>query len=723
MKLIGFRIGPFLAGLSLVVGACSGKVGMSGSPGTGGVGGSCSAGQMMCGGACTAVATDSLNCGACGKTCSIGQTCSNGQCACTNGLLACGSTCVASSAAHCGSCDNACGADQMCANDTCAASCPTGQVACTDGACVAPNGGTALHCGGCTPCPAGATCTNGACVGGTGGTGGADGGTTACTPLPAIQRRLWRLSATQWANAVKDLLNLSSAPMPTNLGGQAEFAFFSDVTLGMDPDFQYALYQQTQDTVLPAILSKIGGAQGAIAPCSGTTASAQTTCAQTFIQTFAKSVFRRPVDSTEVTNLMKVYAQGAMQDYPTGVSLMIQAVLLSPSFVYRTELGPSTLTADATGKFPDTTLTPYEIATQLGFLFLGSTPDAQLMTAADNGGLGTTSGISTQIDRLLGTPKVQANLTSIVLDWFNVRQMFSKPKDTSLLTALAAADQDQPTLENDLYTSTQQFVTELLWTNPSGTVDDLLSSQRFWVNKRLATLFPGLSYSSGAPTSNTTFVKATWPASQGRAGMLTQPAFLWSASDPALTSIVKRGKFIHDDVICQDSLGMPVDLTTPQAVNVISCKSPDGTTTLSACDSEVLKSDARVAYQPCKTCHMQMDPYARVLLNFGPIGNYRTVDEGGHTIDPSVTFVPNSPLAPQMMTGAQAFAQALSASGVLRGCSVQKVASYAIGDMIRTYDTCEVDDLRTQTTGTITSLFKSVALANFLRARAGGTRS
>ena len=75
--------------------------------------------------------------------------------------------------------------------------------------------------------------------------------------------------------------------------------------------------------------------------------------------------------------------------------------------------------------------------------------------------------------------------------------------------------------------------------------------------------------------------------------------------------------------------------------------------TLSACDSEVLKSDARMGNQPCKGCHAQMDPYARVLLNFGPIGDYRTIDEGGHPIDPTVTFVPNSPLAPGMATGAQ----------------------------------------------------------------------
>jgi hypothetical protein len=576
---------------------------------------------------------------------------------------------------------------------------------------------SALNCGGCNqPCTG--TCTNGVCMGGS----GADGGTTACTSLPAIERRLWRVSAAQWSNAVKDLLGLSSAPPLTNLGGEAQFAFFSDVSLGIPPDFQFALYQATQDTVLPAIMSKIGGASGAIAPCSGTTAAAQTTCAQTFIQAFAKKAYRRPVDSTEVTNLMAVYTQGAMQDYPTGIGLMIQAVLITPSFVFRTELGPSTLTADANGNYPNTTLTPYEIATQLGFLFLGSNPDAALMTAADNGSLATASGLGAQIDRLLALPAVQANLTNIMVDWFNVRQMFSKTKDTSLFTALATADQDQPTLENDLYASTQQFVTELLWTNAAGTVDDLLSSQRFWVNKRLATLFPGLTYSNGAPTSNTTFVKATWPTSQGRAGMLTQPAFLWSASDPTLTSIVKRGKFIHDSVICQDAVGMPVDLTTPSAMNVINCKSPDGTMTLSTCDSEVLHSDARMSFQPCKACHSQMDPYARVLLDFGPIGNYRTVDEAGRPIDPTVTFVPNSPLAPQTISGAAAFAQTLASTGVLRGCSVQQMASYAMGEMIQTYNTCEVNDLRAQTNGTITSLFKTVAMADFLRTRTGGTK-
>ena len=156
-------------------------------------------------------------------------------------------------------------------------------------------------------------------------------------------------------------------------------------------------------------------------------------------------------------------------------------------------------------------------------------------------------------------------------------------------------------------------------------------------------------------------------------------------------------------------------------MNVIGCKSPDGTTSLSTCDSEILQSDARMMYQPCKTCHAQMDLYSRVLQNFGPIGNYRTVDEAGRAIDASVTYTA-APLAPNMVTGAQGFGQLLATSGVIKDCSVQKITSYAIGTMIRKYNTCEVNDLRQQTDGTITSLFKQVALASFLRARTGGMK-
>jgi hypothetical protein len=668
---------------------------------------------------------------ACATACGTGQVCQAGQCVCSAGLLSCNGTCVASNAAHCGSCDMMCTGTDVCNAGSCQGMCPTGTTQCSDGSCVSPTGGDAMHCGGCNACPAGATCNAGVCsnvtgtggAGGSSGTGGAGGGTVACTSLPAIPRRLWRLSAEQWGASVKDLLGLTIVPVPTNRGGEAAYAFFSDVTLGVDDQFQFALYQSSQNDVLPAIQSRIGvsGTTGLATCATGATATQQTACAMTFVQALGPKAFRRPLASAEVTDLMTVYAQGAMTDYATGIGLVVQALITSPSYLYRTELGPTTLTADASGNYPDTQLNPYEIASQLGFLFLGSLPDTALTAAAADGTIATPTGLNTQIDRLLTLPAVKANLTNIVIDWFNVRQMFDKGnKDTSLLTALATADRDQTLLTADLYTSTQQFVNDVLWTS-GGTVNDLVTSQKVYMNKRLATLYPGATFAGGAPTSNTTFVLGTWPSSQGRSGMMTQPSFLWSASDPVKTSIVKRGKFIHDDVVCQDVLPPPIDLSTPQAMNVIACKSPDGTMSLSTCDSEVLQSDARMMYSPCKTCHASMDPYARVIQNFGPIGNYRTTDEAGRAIDPSYAFT-QPPLAPMTISGSAAFGQALASTGIIKDCSVQKIASYATGSMIRTYNTCEVNDIRTQTDGTVGSLFKQVALANIMRARKGGAK-
>jgi hypothetical protein len=589
------------------------------------------------------------------------------------------------------------------------------------------NGGSNPGTGGSTTGTGGSTTGSGGSTTGTGGsttgrggsTTGTGGSTVACTPLPPLTRRLWRLSVEQWDAAVQTLLALKTAPLLTSRGGEQPFAFFSDSSLGVDAPMQFDMFGRAED-VLTAIDSTV---TTTIAPCTGTTATAQTTCANSWVSTFAAKAYRRPLDASEVTNLMSVYAQGAMQDYKTGIELMIEAIIISPSFIYRTELG-APATANASGKYPDTTLTPYEVASQLAFTLLGTLPDAALTTAASNGSLGTTAGIQTQIDRLLALPAVQANLTNIVLGWFNISQLFSKTKDTALISALSTAEQDMSGIENDLFTSTQQFVNSIVWSG-SGKIDDLLTSQTVYVNQRLATLYPGLTYPGGkAPTSDSTFVAATWPTSQGRSGMLTQPSYLWSASDSSANSIVKRGKGVHDNVICQDPLGAPVDLSSPMAMAVAACKNPSdpNATPDSTCDSEILKSDARMAYQPCKGCHSQMDPYSRTLQSFGPIGNYRTKDEAGRSIDPSATFVPTSPLAGTTLTGVQALAQAIVSTGVLDGCSVQQMTNYGMGSTIQTYNTCELNTIRAQTDGTIKSLFRNVLLASFMRARTGGTK-
>jgi hypothetical protein len=542
---------------------------------------------------------------------------------------------------------------------------------------------------------------------GAGGAVGAGGGTAtpvACAPLAPISRRLWRLSSQQYANAARDLLALTAPVLVSSTAdGSSAYALVNDVSLAVNDQLLFNGFYQTAENVITQITPRLAQ----ITAC--TPGEVLTACATRFAQTFGAKVFRRPIAAAEVTDLMKVYTAGAATDFNTGVGMMIEALLLSPSFLYRTELGSSTLTGTT---YSDTTLTPYEVATQLGFLFLDSTPDATLLTAAaapGDAGLGTPAGIMAQVTRMLALPAVKTNLTGVISNWFSLGQLSDKAnKVPSFLTGLPTASQDQTVLVGDLLASAQQFIADTLWTNPAGKLTDLLTSQKVFVNQRLATLY-GLP-----PVTGTGFVAATWPTTQARIGLLSQPSFLWAISGADTTSIVLRGKFIHDDVICQDPLPPKIAFDDPALAAILAMG-----------DSEETKSDVRLSQSFCKGCHANMDPYSRVLENFDAIGKYRTVDEAGRPVNSTASLLPPNPLAPATLSGSADLGQLLSSSKLFAGCGVQKMASYATGAVIRTYNTCELNDLRAkldQSNGTVTSLFSQLAAASFVRARAGGVQ-
>jgi len=208
-------------------------------------------------------------------------------------------------------------------------------------------------------------------------------------------------------------------------------------------------------------------------------------------------------------------------------------------------------------------------------------------------------------------------------------------------------------------------------------------------------------------------VAVTPPDASMRAGLLTHPDVLWGLSNPTNTSIVKRGRFVHDDMICEDPAPSPGALLSQ----------PDIIALLATLPTEIDKSEYRLHNQPCQSCHSLIDPYARVLESFGAAGDYRTVADDV-PVDPTADFS-NSPLATPSITGAPAFARKVNDKKLFTQCAVQKMSSYAIGRMIRVNQTCQTLDLHDQfeqTDGSITSLFKKVATAAFLRPRAGGAQ-
>jgi len=104
-------------------------------------------------------------------------------------------------------------------------------------------------------------------------------------------------------------------------------------------------------------------------------------CAETFVYTVAPSVFRRPLTTDESQAYMAL-ADGTSTngDVKAGITLALEAMLSSPQFLYRHELGeanPDNPDLDSDGF----ELTSYEMATFLSYTFTGSTPDQALLDA------------------------------------------------------------------------------------------------------------------------------------------------------------------------------------------------------------------------------------------------------------------------------------------------------------------------------------------------------
>lgn len=99
----------------------------------------CPSGQVRCGSACRNLQTDALNCGACGVACALpnasGSTCAAGACrvgACAAGFADCDGSAsngceviTQTSTLHCGACGRACAIGQTCTAGSCVAATPT----------------------------------------------------------------------------------------------------------------------------------------------------------------------------------------------------------------------------------------------------------------------------------------------------------------------------------------------------------------------------------------------------------------------------------------------------------------------------------------------------------------------------------------------------------------------------------------------------------------------
>ncbi len=386
------------------------------------------------------------------------------------------------------------------------------------------------------------------------------------------------------------------------------------------------------------------------APCAG----AGSACVDAVLDGVGRRLFRRPLSSGERARYRALYAAAEEDQAGVGREAVLGALLQSPSFLYRAELGG----AAAGGVV---TLDGYERATALSYLAWGTTPDDALLDAAATGALDTPAGLSAQLERLLADPRASGATEAFVSQWLDVGRLDSAPKDAAVYPAFDAG------LRAAMREETRRFVDHVV-RERHGTLGDLLTSRETFVGGALGDLY-------GAPAG----AVQPWTQDAVRAGLLTQASVLAVHGGPAGSSPIQRGKLVRERLLCQP---LP-----PPPANV-SVKPPPVDPTKSTRE----RFAAHGAVEPCLSCHRLMDPIGFAFEGFDGIGRARAT-EAGHPVDTRGSIL-DAGSASGDVTGAAEVAARLAASPEVRACFASQWVRFGFGVDEEEELPCLTDGLR-----------------------------
>jgi hypothetical protein len=465
-------------------------------------------------------------------------------------------------------------------------------------------------------------------------------------PIAYSSSRAWRLDDDQVEAAVLALFPGVTVP-PLNSPGRdeqglvavAEHAVVAGAVVGN-------LAQMAQSVAEEATRNPT-----ALLACAP--GQAERPCVEAFVDRMATSAFRRPLDPGEREALLAVFTVGRADSLAIGLQGVIEAILQSFSFFYRSEIGAGA----GPGVRP---LSPFELASSLSFFLRGSPPDTELMRAAQDGRLQDAAVLRAHATRLLQDPRSMARATRILLAWLGLGQ--------GLHAELPARTYKEytPELKASLYEELRRLLGGVI--EQGGTLADLVTSKRTFVDKRLAALY-GLPYAGGGDGS--AFVPAML-AADSHAGVLTRGALLASVSEGQ--RIVHRGLLVQKSLLCTPIPAPPPDVDTNTGMK-------PGVT-------ERQLMDMRLAHGTCGACHRAIDPPGLLFEQYDALGRFSATDAAGKPIVVAGE-VPGSDLGGPVKDVVD-LGRRLGGSRQFASCLVSQVVAYAYGRDIGPGDTCEI---------------------------------
>jgi hypothetical protein len=372
-------------------------------------------------------------------------------------------------------------------------------------------------------------------------------------------------------------------------------------------------------------------------------------CAHTILARFASRAFRRPATTAEVEEYLGYVNLARKQgdSFQEGIATALEAVLVSPKFLYRFEYG--------IGRDQPAAVGPYEMASRLSYFLWSSMPDEELLHSARLGKLCQPTELNAQVTRMLRDPKASALVENFAGQWLQFKNIDVVRPD---LERFPVFDEG---LRQAMRRETVLFIEDIVHNDRS--ILDLLDAKYTFVNERLARFYgiPGVA--------GPEFRRVDVSGMERGGGILSQASILTISSYSTRTSPVLRGKWILENL-----LNAPPPAPPPGVPTLDESKSGQ-TASLRMQMEEHRKNPT------CASCHSRMDPLGFGLENFNAIGAWRTEDgkfpvDASGTLPDGRTFRTPAELKVLLRQDRDVFARALT----------EKLLIYAVGRGLERYD-------------------------------------
>jgi hypothetical protein len=396
-----------------------------------------------------------------------------------------------------------------------------------------------------------------------------------------------------------------------------------------------------------------------------------------------KWLLRAPLEEHEVAAFRGVSTTVAAAGgtFEEALSLLVEAMLQSPRFLYRVE--------NERGDGTAWVVSEYELASRMSYIIWGAPPDTQLLEAAENGQLFEHDGLEAQLKRMLDDPRAAKRSAEFVHEWLNLGRLANmKPNPEKF-------PQWNADLANDMRAETIAFFDDVVW-KQNRPLADLLNAKLTYATPRLARHY-------GLPVQGGGQARYDLKSVPERGGLLTQGSVLTIGGDEA--SMVTRGLFVLRDLL-RSGVKDP-----PPSVNTEPVPSKAGLTQRNI-------ARKRIADKTCGGCHIKFEPLAFGLEKFDGIGAFHEKDEHGNTLrdDGEILFPGTAKTVPY--DSSAELMNLLAGSDRVQQCLTWKVAQFALGRPLGPADSRTLDKVHQAAQkggGTYASLMRAIIKSDLVQ--------